>query len=69
MSQCNEGTKELNRVIIILYTSIQVSVALFISIIGAIHVKRCKIEEEMKIQTRNAVILNIGLESLLESLS
>ena len=60
MPQCNEGTKELNRVVTILYVSLQISIALFISIIGAVHVRRCRYEQKIKIHTERAISLDTG---------
>ena len=65
MSNCNQGTEILNRTITILYVSIQISIALFISIIGAMHVKRCKDEEKKNIDLHEAISVNTGhLQSL-----
>ena len=55
MSECRQD-EQLNRIVTILYVSIQITVALFISIVGAVHVKRCKDEE--KIQTHTDIAIN-----------
>ena len=57
---CNEETTQLNRVVTISYITIQVSIAIVISIIGAIHVKRCKDEEEKSIHVDKTIALNTG---------
>ena len=61
MSQCNQEAKQLNQIVTILYISIQVSIAVIISIIGAIHVKRCKDEEKTTIDLGRAIVVNTGL--------
>ena len=60
MSQCNHGAEELNRVITIAYASIQISIALLMSIIGAVHVRRCKNEQKNAIQMAQMIALNAG---------
>ena len=66
MSQCNEeGAQELNQVITISYASIQLIIALFISVIGAVHVKRCKNEEKKKVEINTTITLNAGCLSML----
>ena len=64
MSDCSEGTKELNRIVTILYISIQISIALFISYIGAVHVRRCRNEQDQivqKLETEIAITSNAGI--------
>ena len=65
MSQCTEGTQELNRIVTIIYVSMQISVAIFISIIGAVHVRRCKIKEKMVEHEQTAIALNTGYKYIL----
>ena len=61
MSQeCKHGAEELNRIITISYVSIQISIALLISVIGAVHVKRCKNEQKRSIQMDETLTLNTG---------
>ena len=60
MAVCNEEANEINRLVTISYVSIQISVALFISIIGAIHVKRCKDEEKKKRNIDGTITLSTG---------
>ena len=60
MSKCNDQSEQLNQIVTILYVSIQISIAIFISIIGAIHVKRCKDEEAKRIDLGGTITLNTG---------
>ena len=60
MSNCNEGADILNRIITISYASIQISVALFISVVGAVHVRRCRNEEKIKMQANATITLSTG---------
>ena len=65
MSQCNHGAQELDLTIGIIYASIQIAIALFVSIIGAKHVRRCKNEEKKAIQKAEmmalkTIMLNTG---------
>lgn len=61
MSQtCEHGAEQLNRIITISYVSIQICIALLISIIGAVHVKRCQNEPKESIRMAQVITLNTG---------
>ena len=60
MSQCDHVAEGLNRVITIAYVSVQISIALLISIIGAIHVRQCKNEQNKSIQMAQIITLSTG---------
>ena len=58
MAECNEKTEDLNRTVTILYVSIQITIALFISIIGAVHVKRCQDQQKNNTNIDKTITLN-----------
>ena len=64
-SECNEGTESLNRTVTILYVSIQITIAVFISIIGAIHVKQCKDQEKKELDLDKTITVTTGCYMLL----